>query len=554
MRSAGLASLWALIVAGCASGPGTAALPPPMEPANLAGAFLISRYAALNQEPTRATDALFRALALSPKNPEILEQATRAALQAGDFSRAVLAADRARATGNLSPPAALTLASAAFADDRAGAAAHQLRRIEGLPAEQLAQTLVRVWALAADGREKEALAALGPDDPQMPLARLIEFHRAALLERMGETEAALALYARSAGSGLRIGVAAELGGAAMARAGQRDAAIALYRETLKGLDSPELARALAQLEQGGPAPALAPPRRIAAMGIYAMAAVLASDAPPEDYTPYLTIALALDPTLDAARYAFASAALQQSRFDAALGALREIPPERAYGEQAALQAAWVLSRAGRKDEALAMAHAAAERAESQRARVALADLYRSLERWSEAETLYSGAIAAGGEQPDWRYLFARGVTRERQGRWRDAERDLQAALAIAPDEPELLNYIAYGWVERGENLADALAKLQRAASLAPQASHIRDSLGWAYFRLGRVREALDHLEEAARLEPDDLTINDHLGDVYWRLGRRLEARLAWRRALGDSPNAADRARIEAKIAGGPAGP
>src|SRR5690606_5409856 len=148
------------------------------------------------------------------------------------------------------------------------------------------------------------------------------------------------------------------------------------------------------------------------------------------------------------------------------------------------------------------------------------------------------------DDQNWRLHFARAAARDSLGRWGDAEADLRQALALAPDQPDVMNYLGYTWVDRGENLQEGMALIRRAAELRPSSGAIVDSLGWAHYRLGDYRQAVLFLERAVELEPGSATLNDHLGDAYWRLGRRTEARFQWRRALTQQPD--DPAAIEAK--------
>jgi Flp pilus assembly protein TadD len=207
-------------------------------------------------------------------------------------------------------------------------------------------------------------------------------------------------------------------------------------------------------------------------------------------------------------------------------------------------------REERTDEAVAIARAYADDGGGPRALRALADLYRSMERYGEAEPIYSELIDSSGDDGDWRLYFARATTRERQGRWSEAEADLQRALELAPDQPDVLNYLGYTWVDRGERLQEGLAMIERAVEARPSSGAIIDSLGWAHFRLGDFETALNLLERAVALSPADPVLNDHLGDAYWRVGRRTEARFQWRRALSLDPAEAERTLIEVKLEDG----
>jgi Flp pilus assembly protein TadD len=156
-------------------------------------------------------------------------------------------------------------------------------------------------------------------------------------------------------------------------------------------------------------------------------------------------------------------------------------------------------------------------------------------------------IQGQGDHADWRLLYMRAVDLQASDRWSDAERDLSRALAEDPDEPELLNFLGYSWIDRGEKLPQALAMVKKAVSLDPQSGAMIDSLGWAYYRLGDYKSAVEQLEAAVVLEAGDPEINDHLGDAYWRIGRHNEAQFQWRRVLTLEPSAKLKADVEVKL-------
>jgi tetratricopeptide (TPR) repeat protein len=129
----------------------------------------------------------------------------------------------------------------------------------------------------------------------------------------------------------------------------------------------------------------------------------------------------------------------------------------------------------------------------------------------------------------------------------NTEADLQAAIAVEPDRPELLNFLGYAWVNRGVRVQEGLALIQRAADARPDQGYIIDSLGWAYFRLGQMDKAIEYLERAAELSPTDSEVIDHLGDAYWRAGRETEARFEWTAALDLKPDAVREATLRSKL-------
>jgi Flp pilus assembly protein TadD len=138
----------------------------------------------------------------------------------------------------------------------------------------------------------------------------------------------------------------------------------------------------------------------------------------------------------------------------------------------------------------------------------------------------------GVDRPgSWRYLYTRGISLERASRWPEAEVDFLAALELNPGQPQILNYLGYSWVDQGLHLDRALKMIEEAIEWDPSNGLVVDSLGWAFYRLGRMDEAVTVLEHAVQLQPNSSDVNDHLGDAYWQVGRQREARFQWRIAV-----------------------
>jgi Flp pilus assembly protein TadD len=196
-----------------------------------------------------------------------------------------------------------------------------------------------------------------------------------------------------------------------------------------------------------------------------------------------------------------------------------------------------------------LAAAAPERID---ALVQLGDLRRHDESYAESEAAYSRAIARLGapRREHWTLLYARGIAYERTKRWPEAEADFLHALELEPEQPFVLNYLGYSWVDMGMHLDRAKGMLNRAVELRPDDGYIVDSLGWVHFRLGDYGAAADTLERAVELEPGDPVINDHLGDAYWRVGRQREARYQWQRVLTLDPDEEVSVEVEQKLRSG----
>ncbi len=181
----------------------------------------------------------------------------------------------------------------------------------------------------------------------------------------------------------------------------------------------------------------------------------------------------------------------------------------------------------------------------------MADSLRTSEKYAESAKILDTLIAHQGAHAGWQLYYMRGVALAQADHWPQAEPDLKKALALKPDDPEVLNYLGFSWVDRGEHLLEAKAMIEKAAAARPDSGAIIDSLGWAYFKLGDYKEAAAQLERAATLEAADPDINDHLGDAYWEAGRRTEARFQWQRVLTLSPSDKLRVQVEAKLKSAP---
>jgi len=165
--------------------------------------------------------------------------------------------------------------------------------------------------------------------------------------------------------------------------------------------------------------------------------------------------------------------------------------------------------------------------------IELGDLYREHKSYKKAVDAYSKALARVPKLTNdyWVLLYTRGVSYERLKRWKEAEADFQKALELSPDQPLVLNYLGYSWLERGERMGEAISMIEKAVRARPNDGYVVDSLGWAHYLRGNFKDAVKELEQAIILVSDDATINEHLGDAYWRIGREREARFQWKRSL-----------------------
>jgi Flp pilus assembly protein TadD len=159
------------------------------------------------------------------------------------------------------------------------------------------------------------------------------------------------------------------------------------------------------------------------------------------------------------------------------------------------------------------------------------------------------ATAQGLKTELWPLLLLQASALENGKRWPESKTALERALAIAPNQPLILNFLGYAQLERGQNMDAAEAMIRKASELAPDDASITDSLGWAQFKRGKVDEAISTLQRAAEKDPDQAEIQEHLGDALYSSGRRLEARFAWTASLVTAEDEIA-ARVKAKLQSG----
>ena len=134
----------------------------------------------------------------------------------------------------------------------------------------------------------------------------------------------------------------------------------------------------------------------------------------------------------------------------------------------------------------------------------------------------------------WPLFYSSGIALERGKKWKRAEKQFLLALKFVPDNPQVLNYLGYSWIDQGININKAMDMILKAADQRPNDGYIIDSLGWAFYQTGKYEEAVINLEKAVELESDSIII-DHLGDALFYSGRKLEAVFQWKRALEFEP-------------------
>lgn len=509
-----------------------------------AGAYLAGRAAQGRHDLSLASLYLLRALKSDPENVELLQRATIALSLEGRIGEAASLAERLESFDEeATAPVMLLTERKVKQGDWDGA----LKIAEKLPPRGINNfllPLVKAWAAAGKQNYDAGLEALNALDPKQGLGTLRDFNIGLINDLAGRNDAAEAAYKATltapAGRTLRT---IEVVGNFLHRSGRDEEArilgSGLYREHP---DLPPLTigvhRDIANASDG------------LAEAFFAAAGTVRAANAPEVSLLFTRLALDLRPNFDLALLMEGDLLTSLGQAKLSNEAYAGLPDSSVVYPTAQLRAARNLEELGQTDEAARLLEGMVERHITPLdSLLALGDLHRRQRRWQDAVHAYDRALPLlqGNVQNEWPVLYARGVALERSNQWPRAEADFLHALDIQPNEPEVLNYLGYSWVEQGTNLPRATQMIEKAASMRPDDGFIADSLGWAFYRAGRYGQAVETLQRAVALVPGDATINDHLGDALWRAGRQEEARFQWQHALLSAPDPDLKAHLDAKL-------
>ena len=376
-------------------------------------------------------------------------------------------------------------------------------------------------------------------------------HRALLLEIHGQYDEAEAEYQRliamRGGSQLFTFSYGEF----LERRGRRADAIALYDATRAEVgDDPVLARARQRASGRGRAPALPDLKQGTALALENAALQSSVEGAHEFSAVYLRLAYELAPAPETLLNVGVSLAEGQLEVAARNTFARIGPDAGRYYTEARVQSALSYQREDMPEAALAELEKAFASAPSDTGiAFMLARQLATMERYPEALALVEGPLLDTADQ-DYTVRYLRAEILDALGRIDEAEAELWAAHVAQPDDPTILNYLGYLWVDTGRRIEQGTEMIVRAAEIDPGNANIQDSLGWARYQQGQYEQAVGILEGALDKAPANAVIYDHLGDAYWQVGRRREAVFQWTRVLTLDPDAELRAEVERKLEDG----
>lgn len=522
-------------------------------PSGVAGAYLAARQASRDNDYAAAAHYTGTLLGLNVDRPEVMETAMQSEVSLGDFKAAVPIAELMDRRGIQSQVARLVLMADRLEKGQYEAVLASLTKGQGVGA--LVDGLVTAWADLGAGKMSEATAAFDKLASTPGMQGFGLYHKALALASVGDFEGAeKILSGQGADGGLRLTQRGVIAEAEVLSQLERNAdALKLLNQTFPEGADPAIDALRDKLNAGETLPfnVIRNPRDGLAEVFLSVASALEGQASDSYTLLFSRIALHLRPHLAGAALMTGELLSKEGQHALALDVYGTVAKDDPSYYLAEMGRADTLYAMDQKDQATeAMDRLAKAYPKVLEVQVSYADMLRRQELWTRAVDAYDKAVQLVGVKPDrrhWVIYYMRGMSEERLGEWAKAEPDLREALKLNPDQADVLNYLGYALVDRGEKLDEALGLIKKAVSERPNDGYIRDSLAWAYYRLGDLQKALPEMEQASQMEPVDPVVTDHLGDVYWAVGRRLEAQFQWRRALSYGPDPKDAKRIQEKL-------
>jgi tetratricopeptide (TPR) repeat protein len=519
------------------------------------GSYLAARHADGQGDVATAASYYRAALRADPGNNELLGRTFLAVLANGEVDEGIKLAERVLQIDKNDRIARLVLGVRAIKQKQYPVARRELARSISGPITDFAATLLSAWTMASPSEAKQATDSIDKLADADGYAIFKDLHAALILDVAGQKREAAKRFERCYKldpTTLRV---VQSYGSFLSRQGNTAAAVKVLAAFDEALPRhPLIVEAMNELKAGKRLPLMVDtPQAGAAEVLYELGAALGRRGGEVLGLIYLQLSLYLAPSHPLALLSLGDLFEALKKPELANKIYERLPLTSPLHRNAQIQLALNLDSLDRSDEAKAsLEKLIAANPTDLEAIMALGNVLRGRKQFAECADVYSKGVdtISKPEKSNWVIYYFRGICFERAKQWPKAEADLKMALELFPDQPHVLNYLGYSWIDQGINLDEGMRMIKRAVEQRADDGYIVDSLGWAYYRLGNIEEAVKQLERAIELKPEDPTINDHLGDAYWRVGRQLEARFQWSHARDLKPEPDDLVKIEAKLKSG----
>jgi tetratricopeptide (TPR) repeat protein len=520
------------------------------------GTYLAALAAERSWDLRQAATLMARVLEENSDDEQLMRSAFKLSLSAGLVEPSLALARKIDSAGIKDPISNLLLVIRSVQDKNYGTARDRLAVPQDKGMAAFAASIAVAWAAFGVNDVDGALSSLAQLKDGDGFGVLRQLQEGLINDLGGRPEAAEAAYRslmqNSADTPVRIIRAI---GSFLERQGRANEAREIYDGYVSNHPGSNLFEAeLNRVEKGQAGQQIVTnPAEGIAEGLFHLASAVPKNRGDELAMLYAQLALAARPDFALAKLLVGDLLDFRRRYSDANDVYLSIGPESPFRWAAQLRIANNLNDLDDLEGAVnLLGKLAEERLDRPEPLIIQGNLLRYSERFSDAIQAYDKAFTRIDkiEKGHWNLYYNRGVALERTKLWDRAEADFLKALELEPDQPFVLNYLGYSWVEQGRNIGRARKMIEKAVSRRRDDGYIIDSLGWVLYRLGEWKEAARHLERAVLLRPQDAVINDHFGDALWRVDRRNEARFQWKRALSMEPDEELIKGIEAKLKNG----
>lgn len=527
---------------------------------SFAGAFLAARTAETDRDYPSAVKFYKKALEFTPNELELQQRLMIALIMNGEFDEG---ADLAKVLEKDPAVERVTSVALGFRAIRDGDYAQALKHFKYQgpnDLDRLMNQLLIAWTKVGEGKGEEALKLVQDLDGPSWYGIFRNYNAGVMAAMIGDVDAARSALTdtvtdRNGGATAPDTFARSVIALATleAQAGNKQKALDALAAGDELITNFAPFKALrTEIESGSqPKPVVTTAAQGAAGVLFSIGGALNREGAEDTVMLYLQLSHALDKDAADTLILLGGIAENAKQPEKAIAFYRQVPETSPMRRISELQLGLTLAETGKVQEArehlLALI---ASDPQDIRSYLAYGSVLSDAKDYAAMAENYDKAIEIIGPNParnHWSVFFQRGIAYERLKKWDTAEPNFHKALELNPDQPQVLNYLGYSWVDMNRNLQEGLEMIKKAVELRPDDGYIVDSLGWAYYRLGRFEEAVVELERAVELRAGDPTINDHLGDAYWRVGRKLEAKYQWKRALASEPEEVEVPKIQAKI-------
>jgi tetratricopeptide (TPR) repeat protein len=516
------------------------------------GGYLAGRHALSTKDFDAASTYLSKAIEDDIENPELLNGLISVQVSLGNIGAAKISSDNLDLLGVQTQLSNMVKIAIQLRNRDFDNAKQQIENEQGI--NPLLDKIVTGWAFADQGNFEDAETIFDEIGKGSSLAQFSQMQKASMLAAYGRYESALNTIGNLEKNSNRISIDARaLKVQLLLKLDNKEEATEYFSKIFGDGVNSDAANLRMQVEDHPNAYSIEESLSLEAgiaYAFYAIADILKDDADPNTALLYVRLAQYLNENSQKAILLAADLLEQMGQYDLAVAEYAKISPSSSYFLSSELGRVGALRDGGKTEAALeVLYYLSREFSDIGIVHNSLGDFLRREERYSEAKIAYDRAVDIYRENNNvsWVVLYARGITHERLQEWDKAESDFRNALTINPDQANVLNYLGYSLIDRGEKLDEAMTMIEKAVSLQPESGYIVDSLAWGLFKLGKYETAIPHMEKAAELMPVDPIVTDHLGDLYWAVGRQLEAKFQWRRALSFDPELKDATRIREKL-------